>query len=364
MSQYSDDNTDSSFHSSGEAPRVRDMKVPTDLKSEAVCELPDSDWALGSPQASFEPFFASLTAMNPFANFDNTDVIARSGTLNLLFGVVRGSLNQLGVSWGTALHITLVKNTILIQRLQFPSKDGNALGRGKTPTLNGSFINKITELKASGEEMPRNHSHAVRYDLAHLRCVVLSPVDAATGDATLPPFTPPSKPDTVGSVNVKMGGRGVPPRAVTKVMTGAVGSEANERRLNYKGQLRIKPPTMAKIWFERPSHLIQGHLEPSSTKGPTETARLCRVSVRETNQMLDQTEDACQLELRRLVALLDRLRDIARKAGGSCVLTCLPRRTTKNGDGKLPAKFEVYESGPEVKRPVLDWHVERFWSKN
>lgn len=339
------------------------MKVPTDLKPEAVCEQPDSDWALGSPQASFEPFFASLTAMNPFTNFDNTDVIAWSATLNLLFGVVRGSLNQLGVSFGTALHISLVKNTILIQRLQFPSKDGNVLGRGKTPTLNGSFMNKITELKASGEEMPRDHSHAVRYDLAHLRCVVLRPVDAATGDATLPPFTPASKPEALGSVNVKMGGRGVPPRAVTKIMTGTVGSEAKERRLNYKGQLRIKPPGLAKIWFERPSHLIQGHLEPSPTKGRTETARLCRVSVRETKQMLDQTEEVCQLELRRLVALLDRLRDIARKAGGSCVLTCLPPRENTNGGPKLPAKFEVYKSGPEAERLVLDWHVERFWSK-
>lgn len=339
------------------------MKVPADLKPEAVCEQPDSDWTLGSPQASFEPFFASLIAMNPFANFDNTDVIARSATMNLLLGVVRGSLNQLGVSWGTALHITLVKNTILIQRLQFPSNDGKLLGRGMTPTFNGSFMNKITEMKASGEEMPRDHSHAVRYDLAHLHCVVIRPVDAATGDATLPSFPPPNEPETSGSVNVKMGGRGVPPRAVTKVMTGVVGSEGNKRRVNYKGQLRIKPPGLSKIWFERPSHLIQGHLEPSPTKEPTETARLSRVSVRETNQMLDQTEDACQLELRKLVALLDRLRETARKAGGSCVLTYLPARAQKNGGPKLPAKFEVYKSGPEAKPLVLDWHVERFWSK-
>lgn len=338
------------------------MKVPADLKPEAVCEQPTSDWTLGSPQASFEPFFASLTAMNPFANFDDTDVIAWAGTLNLLLGVVRGNLKPLGVSVSAAFHINLIKNTILIKRLQFSSEEGNMLGRGMTPTLAGSFMNKITEIK-SDEDMPRDHAHALRYDLAHFHCVVITPVDAATGNATLPPFNSPNNPGGSGSVNVKIGGRGAPPRAVTKVMTGTVSSEANGRRFNYKGQLRLKPPVQAKIWFERPSHIIQGHLEPSPTKGPTETARLCRVSVRETKQMLDQTEDACQLELRKLVALLDRLRDIAKKAGGSCVLTCLPPRDNKDGSAKLPAKFEVYKASSEAESLVLDWHVERFWSK-
>lgn len=341
------------------------MKVPVDLKPEAVCEQTNSDWTLGSPQASFEPFFASLASMNPNTNLDNTDVIAWSSTLNVLLGVVRGNLRPVGVSTSAAFHITLINNTILIKRLQFSSKEGNSLGRGMTPTLTGSFMNKITEMKASEEKMPPDHSQAVRYDLAHLRCVVIRPVDAATGNASLPQLIMAKKPVPQGSVNVKRAGQGTPPSAVAKIMTGRVGSEANERRLNYKGQLRIKPPGQAKIWFERPKTLIQGHLEPPSTSsgGSVETARLCRVSVRETGAMLDQTEDACQLELRQLVALLDRLRNAARRAGGSCILTCLPPRENKSGGAKLPAKFELYKCGPEAERLVLDWHVERFWSK-
>lgn len=351
------------------------MKVPVDLKPEAVCEEPTSDWTLGSPQTSFEPFFASLVSMNPHTSLDDTDVIAWSSTLNLLLGVVRGNLRQLRVSTSAAFHISLINNTILIKRLQFPSKEGNNLGRRLTPTLTGSFMNKITELKASDERMPPDHSHAVRYDLAHLRCVVIRPVDAATGNASLRQLVMAKNPVPQGSVNVKRGGQGTPPSAVAKVMTGRVGAEGNKRRLNYKGQLRIKPPALANLWFERPKTLIQGHLESplsssptpspssSSSDGSEETARLCRVSVRETEAMLDQTEDACQLELRQLVALLDRLRDTARRAGGSCILTCLPPRENKNGDGKLPAKFELYKCGPEAERLVLDWHVERFWSK-
>ncbi|KAJ4419382.1 hypothetical protein N0V82_004964 [Gnomoniopsis sp. IMI 355080] len=351
----------------GDAPRVRDIKLPVDLKPEVVCDQSNSDWTLGSPRISFEPFFASLASMNPLANFDDTDVIARSGTLYLLLGVVRGNLRQLGVSNTTAFHMKLVKNTLIIKRMHYPNTHGHTLGRGMTPTLTGGFTNKITEMKAVDDNMPPEHCHAVRYNLAHLSCVVVAPVDAATGNAALRPLDVPSKslerPYTSESVSVKMGGRGVPPGAVTKLMTGLIASEESGRRVNHKGQLKIKTAVQAKIWFERPRTILQGHLEPAPPGAPEDTARLSRVSAREATPILDQMEDACQLELRKLVTLLDRLRNIARRAGGSCILTCLPPQKGDSDGEKVPAKFEVYKCGSGVEPLVLDWHIERFWSK-
>lgn len=367
MSQYLAHKTDSARFSTGDAPRVRDVKLPMDLKPESMQEVPNSDWALGNPQASFEPFFASLATMNPQANFDNTDVIARAGTLLLLLGVARGNLKQLGAAHlSVAFQIALVKNTLIIKRIQHPTK-GNALGRGLTPTMTGGFAKTIAEMRASENDINPDHSQAVRYDLAHLRCVVVHPVDAATGNTSLPPLTVPDKsqeiPQLSESIQVRRGGRGVPPGAVTKFMTGFMGYESNGRKLNYKGQLKIKPAGLAKIWFERPKAILQGHLEPAPPGAAEGTLRLARVSVRETRPMLDQTENACQLELRRMVTLLDRLRDTARRAGGSCVLICLPEQESESGGAKVSAKFEVYKSGPDAERLVLDWHVERFWSE-
>lgn len=216
-------------------------------------------------------------------------------------------------------------------------------------------------------EPPPDHFHALRYALAHLNCVVITPVDAATGNVSLPPLTIPDKSleplQASGSIKVKMSGRGVPPGAVIKLMTGVVGRESSDRRLNYKGQLKIKPAGQAKIWFERPTTILQGHVEPAPPGAPEGTGRLIRVSAREARPILDQVEDACQLELRQLVTLLDQLRDTARKVGGSCILTCLPPQKDASGGVKVPAKFEVYKCGPEAEPLVLDWHVERFWSK-
>lgn len=346
---------------------MRDLKLPVDLKPVASLSQPSSEWALGSPQFSFEAFFASLASMNPRANFDSTDVIARSGILYLLLGVVRGNLRPLGASGVVALHMTVVNNTLLIKRIQYSDKEGNILGRGLTPTLTNSFMNKITEMTASDDDMPPNHSHAVRYDLAHLRCVVITPVDAATGNASLPPLSIPDKfvalAQTPESVKVKMSGRGVPPGAVTRLMTGVVDSDTSRRRVNYKGQLKIKPAVQTKFWFDRPRTILQGHMESAPPGAPEGTVRLSRVSAREAGSILDQMEDVCQLELRKLVTLLDRLRNIAKKAGGSCVLTCLPAQKGEAGGANIPPKFEVYECGPEVKPLILDWHVERFWSK-
>lgn len=362
--------TDSARHCTGDAPRVRDIKLPVDLKPEVVCDYSNSDWTLGSPRVSFEPFFASLASMNPLANFDDTDVIARSGTLYLLLGVVRGNLKPLGVSNITAFHMTLVKNTLIIKRMHYPETKAHTLGRGTTPTLTGGFTNRITEMKASDDKddnMPPDHCHAVRYNLAHLSCVVVAPVDAATGNAALRPLDAPGesleRPYVSNPVNVKMSGRGVPPGAVTKLMTGVIGSEESGRRVNHKGQLKIRTAVQAKIWFERPKTILQGHLEPAPPGATEDTARLSRVSAREATPILEQMEDACQLELRKLVALLDRLRNIARRAGGSCVLTCLPPQKDDSDGGKVPAKFEVYKCGSRVDPLVLDWHIERFWSK-
>ncbi|KAJ4390151.1 hypothetical protein N0V93_007625 [Gnomoniopsis smithogilvyi] len=348
----------------GDAPRVRDMKIPVDLKPEAILSQRNSDWTLGNPETSFEPFFASLSSMNPLANFDSTDVIARSGSLYQLLGVVRGNLRPLGISSAIAFHMTLVKNTLLIKRIQYSD---TTLGRGLTPTLTGSFMNKITEMRAPDDEMPPDHYHAVRYDLAHLRCVTITPVDAATGNASLPPLSIPDNAPKLSqaseSVKVMISGRGVPPGAVTKLMTGFMSPDASRRRVNYKGQLRIKPAGQSRLWFDRPKTILQGHLEPAQPGAPEDAARLTRVSLREAGPILDQMEDACQLELRKLVALLDRLRNIARRVGGSCILTCLPPEKDESGGIKVTAKFDVYKCGPEVEPLVLDWHVKQFWSK-
>lgn len=367
LSQGLVNKTDSVRYFKGDAPRVRDMKLPADLMPEAVKDTPNSDWTLGNPQASFEPFFASLAAMNPLSNFDSTDVIAHSGTLLLLLGVARGTITQLGASnTAVAFHITLIKNTLIIKRMQNPTK-GHTLGRGSTPTMTGSFMNRITEMKASEESINPDHSQAVRYDLAHLRCVVITPVDAATGNTSLGPITIAENNvetrQTSESVKVIKGGRGVPPAAVTKVMTGVMGFEPNMRRLNYRGQLKIKPSGQAKIWFERPKVILQGHLEPASLGASADSSRLARVSVRETEPLLEQVDNACQLELRRLVTLLERLRSTTRRVGGSSILTCLPPEKSESGGVKAPARFELYKCGPGAERLVLDWHVKRFWSK-
>lgn len=346
---------------------MRDLKLPVDLKPEANQDFPNSDWALGNPHVSFEPFFASLAAMNPLANFDKTDVIARSSTMCLLLGVVRGTIAQLGASnIAVAFHIALVNNTLIINRIQNPAK-AHTLGRGSTPTMTGSFTKRITEMKTTEENINPDHSQAVRYDLAHLRCVVITPVDAATGDASLPPLIAPDQPLGVSqaaeSVKVKRGGRGVPPGSVTKIMTGVMSAGSNDRRLNNKGQLKIKPSGLTKIWFERPKAILQGHFEPVTSSASGDTSRLARISIREVEPLLNQTEDACQLELQRLVTLLERLRNTARRFGGSCILTCLPSQASTSGGAKLPARFDLYECGSRPQPIVLDWHVERFWSK-
>ncbi|CAN8102051.1 unnamed protein product [Discula destructiva] len=357
----------------GDAPRIRELVLPADLKPEktkgASDEASNCVWSMGNPRASHEPFFASLAAMNPRANFDSTDVIAHSGILLTLMGIARGHFKQFPSSnVAMALHVTLVQNTLVIKRLTAPNK--SSAGRGSSPTIHGSFLNKITQMKSYEEDISPDHYHALRYEVGPLRCVAIVPIDAATSDAALPPVTFHEKSLGIsngpGSANIRRGGRGVPPAAVTKIMTGVLdASKGGGNRISATGHLKFTVASrMAQIWFTRPVNIVQGHLGPAPPGAPEDSYRLSRVSVRTVKPILDHIEDIWQMEFRKMVTFVEQLKISARKAGGSCVITYQPpQKAGESSPTDVPGKFELYKCRPGMDPIILDWHVDKFWSK-
>lgn len=334
-------------------------------------ESQSGQWSMGSPHNSFEPFFASLAAMNPQANFDKTDVIARANDLQQLTGFARGNMNNYGVgNVALGFQFQVVNNTLLIQKLLNTRWGGQTLGRGMTPTLQGSFFNKITQMNHSHRHVSPDHYQAMRYDLGPLHLVAITPVDAATGEETLPPTnisdTSSLMPKGPGFVDIRQGGRGVAPIAVAHIHTSVTNRPGTAQAVSARGNLRLLPAKMFKLWLQRPASVVQGHLErdPQSSSSSDETARLTRISVRDTKHIFGTIEDIRQIEFRKLPVLLNRLRETAIEAGGPCIITYQPSKKTRpGGPVEVPSRFEIYKCNPEAPPIVLDWHVKKFWSR-
>lgn len=340
------------------------MEVPTVLEPEYLAgsgAFERADWPMGVPQESFEPFFASLAAMNPRANFEKTDVIAHTSTLHLMMGVARGTFAQFGKSnLPFAFHASMVNGTLLIKKLgQFDRPEG--LGRGASPTVNSSFLNKITEMKPGVEDASSEHYQALRYDIGPMRCVAIVPVEAAIGNDTLPPLTFDDKliPGTPGSVNVRNGGGGVLPTAVAKIYTAGQETAGQQSRVSNGGHLKLKHRRMATMWLTRPNNILEGHLKAEYQGIRADVPRkLLRVTIRSVKHTLAHIEDVWQLDFRRLVTVLDVLRNVAQDAGGSCILTYHP---PVREPFHKPSKFELHKCSAEAPPLVLDWHVKQFW---
>lgn len=326
-------------------------------------------WPMGNPHSSFEPFFNSLAAMNPKAKFDKTDVIARAADLQRLMGFACGTFLNLGnANVAHGFQFELVKNTLLIKKLLNTRRGGKILGRGMSPTFQGAFINRVTEMAPSEEDVSPDHYQAIRYHLGPLHCVAITSVEAASGDDSLPPIafhgTSPLLPKDAVSVDVRHGGRGVPPTAVTQFQTAVTNRPpTNNEPVSARGHLKMKPAAMLKTWLSRPASILQGHLRYTDESG--ETALLTRINVRDTKIVFATIEQTWALELRRLVVLLGRMRETVRKAGGPCILTYQPpKREYSGGPMVVPAIFEIYKANAEAGPVVLDWHVKHFWSED
>lgn len=335
-------------------------------------ETSSGKWSMGSPQSSFEPFFASLAAMNPRAKFDNTDVIARATELQMLAGVARRNFKPFGnANQAQGFQFQVVKNTLLIKKLLNTKRSGRTLGRGMTPTLQGSFFNKITEMQPSEKDISPDHYQAMRYDMGPLHCVAITAVDAGTGSDSLPRVkvfnTSALIPKGPHFVDVRQGGRGVAPSSVAIVNAGIVDREGVSPAVNSRGTLKMRPGKLFATWLRRPASIVQGQLEQASLSpgASEEAAQLTRISVRNPKAIFHFIEDAWALEFRKLIVLLRQMRDVATKAGGPCILTYQPpKRPYTAGPITEPAKFEIYKCTPEAAPMVLDWHVEQFWSKD
>lgn len=340
-----------------------------DIKVEQNLSQKFSDkWSMGSPVITLEPFFASLAAMNPHTNLDTTDIIAHAKTLSLMLGFACDKPGHFGLNnRAAAFHVALVNNTLVIERL---SKDYRADFTSDLGQLSRqeTFAKRIAQMQASEDNMSSVHYHALRYAIGPLNCVAIVRINAALGNTSLPPFNFDQNslgiPTAQGFTTVRRGGRGVPTGAVVSITTRTMPPmESGSRRINGRGHLKLQPRWVAQAWCKRPAHIVLGHVEPAPPHDPEHVFRLSRIGLRPAEPVLATIDNMWQLELRKLVVLLRRLRDTAKSAGGSCVLTCMPAQKASGDKPAVPRKYELFTCSPAIEPLVLDWHAKRFWSK-
>ncbi|KAF2709867.1 hypothetical protein K504DRAFT_429936, partial [Pleomassaria siparia CBS 279.74] len=307
----------------GAPPKWTPPPLPYTLAVDSGIHYMDLNYAR-QPRFPFAPMFHALSLVSPSQDFSSVDIIADRNNLRTLLDYVQGKRGTFRLD----LH--------LIGRTLFLVRSGDRYwGRTNGVAYGHNFEKHFTRAQ-QGLHDATSHYRVIRYPLGPLNVVVRFEADAYhTGlDSDVVPNVDTENAAAACDANVVP----VPP------MTG--GAAASRPRFVYRTPLRVVPMgtatpcssiaelktcsfredrslpnvrCMDQIWFGRTPHLFMGVCE----RGGTGVFK--RIKYEATREKAGEWETKNQDALKKLVALLIRLRGIVKMEQGPCKAVVLVR---------------------------------------
>lgn len=297
--------------------------------------------AARSPEYTFRPVFDAVEVMNPDFLFDEVDVIVNRNSLRKLLNFCKES-NQASFR----MNLSLVHDTLIIERSERTITEVVQPDQGLYSYRFGEVFTENPEYS----EDSISHHRVLKYSIGDLRCVVRSQTDACY----VSPGSPVAEEEQsykASSMLARMGDLITAPawlmRRDHQIMPQYRAAELKTCEQD------IKPIDfhLPQLWFGRTPWLIIGiHI----------LGVFHSIEVTHAKPMFATWEQRNQDALRKLVTVLQELREAVRKNGGkSCV-------AVYEGIGLVEERsLKVFGTATE-RRSLPTIMIDRFWtaSKN
>lgn len=169
--------------------------------------------------------------------------------------------------------------------------------------------------------------------------------------------TRPPKTRDIHGIDVITAGHGVLPFATFQ---GIVRPQKRDPRARWEKERDRQWRWVPHLWVNRQTKIGIADFIP-----PGADAAAGGLTVVELGELVSKFEEKNQDGLRRLVGLLEILRDTVRAHGAPCVaIFHKPRALSDSGSGPTDYTIQIHSAGPEEVPVLLDWHKEHFWSRN
>ncbi|KAK2755638.1 hypothetical protein CKAH01_17307 [Colletotrichum kahawae] len=322
---------DENIHIPGFAAVFQNVDLPVAVPKDRGTFFVDQN-AARVPEFPFAPLFRATASMNPTFRFDDVDILVNRNSLRKLLDVSAGRRQD---SFRVNLH--LVHQTLVIERCERTARE--LISGSKNSGWGRNFERKFTKYP-SGLEDSTAHHRALRYQLGDLTCVVRFEVDACyekTGEGS----GSESLEGAMGRLTVEDSSEGIAaPSQLPRQPP-----MAQEMAAEIKTAIKLKSPSayMPQLWFGRTPWLIIGQHE-NGTFG--------QLKINDTAALFTSWEEKHQVDLRKLVTVLARLREAVAEHGGShCV--AIYEKTANTPEIKVYPSHVLRQAVPDDLRRTL-----------
>ncbi|KAF6813208.1 hypothetical protein CSOJ01_04719 [Colletotrichum sojae] len=331
------------FHVPGHAPIWQNVPLPIRIPKDEGTYFIDQN-ASRVPEFPFEPLFRATASMNPSFRFDDVDVLVNRNSLRKLLDFSAARRQD---SFRINLH--LVGRTLVVERCERSARD---LIRGSQNAGFGHSFEAAFTKHPDGLEDSAAHHRALKYQLGNLTCVVRFEVDACyrrdddDTDVMTSSMESLSVGNSAGGGAEGGKGKGAAAKEIEATDTGGPSLATAPMAQSLAAEIKTlkvgKPKNMGTImpqqWFGRTPWLVMGRHTDGYFK---------EVKITDTGSNFGDWEDRQQDNLRKLVAVLARLREAVEANGGEhCVAIC--EKTT------APPVIRVFPSTVDRKAVPYD----------
>lgn len=291
--------------------------------------------------------------MKPNEKLDNVDIMVHNRALIQLLGIPLWRTRALlsGRSSAYAFDMSLINNTLVIQERPEikPLHTGKALA-----TRHRWDCWKAATVPVPQVDYGASHFQLLRYNIGSLSCVVQAKASGTVQElpSTKEPSGPP-KTRNIHGIDVITAGQGVLTPLAFQASVRRTRPDANPRR-GKKTEFERFRRWAPDLWV-----CGQTKLGIADAITPGQDASAGGLTVVELGDLVRKFENRSQDGLRRLVGLLEILRDTVRAHGGPCVAVFCK---LKDDPDPGPPNIHVYSAGPKKVPVLLDWHKRQFWS--
>lgn len=279
----------------GEPQKWQEQPLPHTLEPDSGYTAQDYNYAR-QPRNPYSPMFHALSVMNPRYNFHDIDILADRNNLRMLLEFCQGKSNG-----PFRLNVFLIFNTLVIVRREsrwWKRSDGNSCGF----TFEKHFTTTSPDMADA-----TSHYRAIRYKMGPLNVVCRFEADAYD-DGIAPDDLTASEASAVnGGLDIRPSfNYNAPIRVLQKghIVPTAQMLELKTQAYHPEGTGTVQ--CQDQLWFGRTALLFTAPYE----KKTCEVKRIKKENARERVRKWEMNQ---QEPLRKLVALLARLRDVLRR---------------------------------------------------
>ncbi|KNG47749.1 geranylgeranyl pyrophosphate synthetase [Stemphylium lycopersici] len=292
--QASTDGTNTIFVP-GEPQKWQQRPLPHTLEPDSGYTAQDYNYAR-QPRNPYSPMFHALSVMKPRYNFHDVDILADRNNLRVLLEFAQGKSNG-----PFRLNVFLVFNTLVIVRREsrwWKRSDGNSCGF----TFEKHFTKTADDMADA-----TSHYRAIRYKMGPLNVVCRFEADAYD-DGIVPDHLTPSEAEAVnGGLDIRPSfNYSAPIRVLQKghIVPTAQMLELKTQAYHPEGTGTVQ--CQDQLWFGRTALLFTAPYEKA-------TCTVKRIKKEDARERVRRWEQNQQGPLRKLVALLGKLRDVLRR---------------------------------------------------